>query len=1219
MKRFVVACAVASMSTAIFLVGPASVATAARAPSKPTMVRVTSAPHVPVGAKAIGAVKSAATVKGTVVLQPRDTAALTNFISEVTNPKSAEFHHYLPAGAFAAKFGPAKSTIAAVRSQLQADGLKIASVASDGLLVRFSGTAQHVEKAFGTGLESYRLANGSAGQATTGAISVPSTIAGKVTAVLGLDNLVHAQAVPILRGSKKSHQAAKAAPRTGETFPAGAPDACSDAQADAQEFGGLTDDEIARAYGAFGLYGVGDLGAGQSIAVFEAEPFLPSDIETFDTCYFGATTAAQMATRLHIISVDGGQPIGPGEGEAILDVEDVSAMAPGANIDVYEAPNVDADSVDEYAAIVNTDKDQVVTTSWGSCEQTLQLGAPGVQQTENELFEQAAAQGQSIFAAAGDTGDDSCNELRYPEPISGQNPLSVLDPGSQPYVVSVGGTTINDAATQPPQEQVWNDGAEWGAGGGGISQSWAMPSWQRDALVPGIPMPGSADYKNANQVEKEAGYKPNFCQSNIAGATSSTPCRTVPDVSAQADEFTGAVTIFSTSFESSQIPDGWITIGGTSSATPIWAAMLADINASPTCQANPATKNGVGFASPLLYAVASNPTTYAQSFNDITTGNNDIYGVDNGLVFPATKGYDLASGLGSPQVTGPGGTAGLAADMCGLAASTTRPTVTGLKPSVVSTKGGKVTITGSGFTSGGKSDVAGIEVGNASLTSAKFTVKSATQIVATVPDALESRATDAPKPQDGAGPANIVVTNTQDLSSAATPASRLQYVDKDKKGSIPAVTGVGPTGGSETSPTAVRIYGSDFTGATKVTFGGVKATSFKVVTPWEISATPAKYSKKVSCAPSAKHESPTTDLCQVQVQVSNSHGTSATGRILKPLEGALPALSPMGYYPPPPGCKCETEPGATEFDYLPNPAITSVSTSAANPGSLASEYGGSLITIKGRGLGFLSIIAADFGDPTQEASEDTNLLYDAGTEIQIFAPGADASTDPESVPVRIYTDAGLSAPKSVIFAGTPVVNSVLSDSGSAPGGPDTGGTPLTISGAGFDQAVGMGPLIFADIYTPYSVGTQYNYTISNDKTITAESVAQNPAVDEVVVCSVTGCAENPPDTGDLWFAYPPGNPVITGISPDSGPAVGGNTVTITGQNLGCATSVSFGTVEATTFTNVEAILDCGSTNSITVTVPSGTADTTVPVTVTTVESEITGSGASNSVNYSYSS
>ena len=149
-----------------------------------------------------------------------------------------------------------------------------------------------------------------------------------------------------------------------------------------------------------------------------------------------------------------------------------------------------------------------------------------------------------------------------------------------------------------------------------------------------------------------------------AAASAATPCRLVPDVSAQADEFTGAITVYRSAFGG-----GWSTIGGTSSSTPIWAAMLALVNASATCAAHAATRDGVGFVSPLLYAVASNPGDYAASFNDITTGNNDIYGLDDGQVFPATTGYDLASGLGSPRLTGPGGTAGLAYYLCSLGAA----------------------------------------------------------------------------------------------------------------------------------------------------------------------------------------------------------------------------------------------------------------------------------------------------------------------------------------------------------------------------------------------------------------------------------------------------------------------------------------------------------------------------------------------------------------------
>src|SRR5262249_58581938 len=112
----------------------------------------------------------------------------------------------------------------------------------------------------------------------------------------------------------------------------------------------------------------------------------------------------------------------------------------------------------------------------------------------------------------------------------------------------------------------------------------------------------------------------------------------------------------------------------------VWHAMRADVNASASCQGNPATHNGVGFVNPLLYSVASNPTAYAASFNDIKTGNNDPYGDSN--MFQATSGYDMASGLGTPQLTQPGGGPGLAFYLCSQAPASTRPTVTSVSPSV---------------------------------------------------------------------------------------------------------------------------------------------------------------------------------------------------------------------------------------------------------------------------------------------------------------------------------------------------------------------------------------------------------------------------------------------------------------------------------------------------------------------------------------------------------
>ncbi len=1166
----------------------------------------------PRGAHAIGTVSATASESGEVVLRPRDGSALTQFISSVTNPRSKTFHQYLAPGAFAARFGPATGTIDAVRSALQSDGLTVTGVSSDRLLVSFSGSATKVESAFGTGLERYRLANGTAGQGTTGQVHVPANLSSAVVGVVGLNDLVQAHselmhAPASVAGTKPKARSARF------SHPAGSPTPCSDATAAAQGLGGLTDDQIADSYGAFGLYDAGDTGSGAHVGIYELEPFAQSDLQSFDQCYFGDTAASQMAGRLSVIPVDGGQPQGPGSGEAILDVEDVSAMAPGANIDVYEGPNTNAGALDEFAKMIDDDTDQIITSSWGFCEQDQQLADPGAQQAENFMFEQAAAQGQTILNAAGDEGDDSCNEIESVIPPSDQNPLSVADPASQPYVLAVGGTTIQNAG-QPSVETAWNDGAEWGGTGGGISESWAMPSWQQNAQVSGIVGPGSADYTNANNVETEFGWPTGFCQGTIA--TASTPCRLVPDVSADADEFTGAVTIYSAAF------GGWTTIGGTSSSSPIWAAMLALVNSSSSCSADGETN--IGFAPPLLYAVASNPSEYAASFNDITSGNNDIFGFDNGLVFPTTKGYDLATGLGTPRLTGPSGTAGLAADLCGMAVAPSRPVITSLVPNSGTVAGEeKVTIHGTGF-----QNVAGVEVGTAAVSS--FTVNSSTSITVTMPaaaDTLPPGAGTAP-PQDGSGPANIVVTLSNGQSSALTSlaTSTFDYVDESAVPSqLPSVTAVSPDAGVESSslPAQVKIFGAGFAASgtdetTGVTFGGIPAHSFSVISNFEIKATPPPFSSNPACiAGLPSGETATNDICQVEVQVSNANGHSALSTILPPYEGAALSTTQDGLPLIPQGCGCEITAQPTEYDYVPPPTVTSVSTSSG-PTSFANEFGGTIVTITGTGFDPLTFNYTDFGDPTQESSITGGPVYQSGTEIQIAAPatvaaGGTSQPGTQMVPVSVSTLAGQSNQVSANYAGVPVVSAV----GTTPGGkqvaPDGGRTPITITGQGFADAIA--PLFFIDSVPPppgmppASIGTQYTFTVSGH-TIDTETVEQNPGIVDTEVCSVSGCSST--STADQLTLYPPGNPSVSSVTPTSGPGAGGTAVVITGQNLGCVTGVFFGNVEATQFANESAPLDCGSTTAVDATVPPGTVGTTVPVRVTTAESNDTGFGQSPS-------
>ena len=189
------------------------------------------------------------------------------------------------------------------------------------------------------------------------------------------------------------------------------------------------------------------------------------------------------------------------------------------------------------------------------------------------------------------------------------------DPASQPYVTSVGGTSLGHGAAQsfgpPPAETAWNDALYYseGAGGGGISETFAMPDYQQALGV----VSGSSGTPCAN---------------------SGGDCREVPDVSADADPSSGYIV-----YDTVDGFGGWNALGGTSGATPLWAAVLAVV---ASADGNTA---GYGALNPALYLLAQrSPSTY---LNDVTSGNND-YNATAGGQYPAMAGYDMATGLGTP-------------------------------------------------------------------------------------------------------------------------------------------------------------------------------------------------------------------------------------------------------------------------------------------------------------------------------------------------------------------------------------------------------------------------------------------------------------------------------------------------------------------------------------------------------------------------------------------
>ncbi len=590
----------------------------ALAAGSPTRVRVGNAPVLARAARNIGGVAAATPMHVTVILKARDAAALTAYAREVSRPGSSLYHVFLTPAQFAQRFGASAAQVRAVADSMRSHGLEPGAVPANRLSIPVSGTAAQIERAFSLSFQRRELTKGKVAVLANAAPAFDAGVAGDVQGVLGLSS-VSAPQPELLRPSSRPALRAQVAPRVAARVAPGAASSCSSAQSAAASQGAYTADQVASAYRFDDLYAAGAEGQGQTVAIFELEPYASSDIAAFESCY-------GIAPSLSNVIVDGGAGTGEGEGEAALDIEQAMGLAPKASYLVYEGPNSNQDSpgsgpYDTLTAIVSQDRARVISTSWGECEQL--QGSDNIS-AESNLLEEAAAQGQSFVSATGDDGAEDCNGTNdIPDPEQ-----AVDDPGSQPFATGVGGTSMT-ALGPPPSETVWNHGGnaagafvvQGGAGGGGVSHAWAMPGYQLDAAKSlGVIGADSAGSNCANG----GGW-----------------CREVPDVSADADPAAGYIIYWNGQDQDPTAPAGWQAIGGTSAAAPVWAALLADADSSSACRGS-----AIGFANPALYAAAG--AAYGSFFNDITTGNNDYTGTNGGL-YPASPGYDMASGLGTPN------------------------------------------------------------------------------------------------------------------------------------------------------------------------------------------------------------------------------------------------------------------------------------------------------------------------------------------------------------------------------------------------------------------------------------------------------------------------------------------------------------------------------------------------------------------------------------------
>ncbi len=336
-------------------------------------------------------------------------------------------------------------------------------------------------------------------------------------------------------------------------------------------------------------------GAGRSITIIDAfqSPTIQQDLATFDTL-FGLPAAP-----LDIIAPDGLTPFDQNNpnhtgwaGEITLDVEYAHAIAPAAKINLVLAKsNDDADIYSAQRYVVDHNLGDVISQSFGEAEQCMD---PVLLKKTHKLFQQAQAKGITVFASSGDQGaaQPTCDGTSFFKAAS--------TPASDPLVTGVGGTILDaDGITGAyHSEKVWNEPDFASAGGGGFSVVFGTPAFQRGLRA---------------------------------------PSRGVPDIAYNAAIIGGVLAVWSSSGQGANLV---FRFGGTSAGSPQWAGLAA--------LADQLGRHRIGYLNDALYALGRSPLS-GVLLHDITVGDNTYHGDVTVPGFAATKGWDAASGLGSPK------------------------------------------------------------------------------------------------------------------------------------------------------------------------------------------------------------------------------------------------------------------------------------------------------------------------------------------------------------------------------------------------------------------------------------------------------------------------------------------------------------------------------------------------------------------------------------------
>ena len=521
---------------------------------------------------------------------PSQQAALTRLLAQQQDASSPDYHRWLTPDQYAAQFGAGQADIDKITAWLGRHGLTVKSVGRGRNAIAFGGTAGQVQNAFGAAIHRY-LVGTELHYANNADPTVPAAFEGLVLAIHGLDDF---RWKPRLRRALE--------PRY-----------------DIDGSHALAPGDIAAIYDITPLYDAGIDGAGQKLAIVGQTEIEMADIEQYRS-EFGLP-ANDPTTLLVPGSPNPGVQSSSGDlMESDLDLELSGAVARNATIlFVYST-----DAFGSFQYVIEENLAPVIGISYGGCE--LQMPSSEVQALES-VAEQANAQGQTIFAASGDTGALDCSGG---DNTATNNSLSVDMPASLPEVTGVGGTELVDgsgnfwsasnstngaSALSYIPETAWNDGVLTGqsggpqidASGGGVSVYFSKPSWQTGT---GVPNDGFRD---------------------------------VPDVAISASPQHDPYVIYTGGQAS--------PIGGTSVGPPQFAG-LAVLLGQYLVANGYQSSTSLGNINPVLYTLARTSGV----FHDITTGNNDAPAcgatscVGPAVGYNAGIGYDQVTGLGTPDV-----------------------------------------------------------------------------------------------------------------------------------------------------------------------------------------------------------------------------------------------------------------------------------------------------------------------------------------------------------------------------------------------------------------------------------------------------------------------------------------------------------------------------------------------------------------------------------------